>query len=122
MQERFSCPTLSLRITYYRIGHGVAPRSHSLAIAQTNWILSRSLETRIGAESDISQVFEVDNILWVRVDILGNRQGENADRLTLTTFHLPIQIIDPLHGLYVADLPKISLGWLTGWRGAESLC
>jgi hypothetical protein len=60
--------------------------------------------------SDISQVFEVDDILWVRMDISGNGQGENAVRITLTTFHLPIQVIDPFHCLYVAYLPKISLG------------
>ena len=110
MHERFFCPTLSLRIAYYRLGHGVAPRSHSLAIAQTNQILSRSLKTRIGAESDMSQVFWQADILWIRVDIAGNHQGENAVRLTLTAFQLPMQIINPLHCLCVADLSKISLG------------
>jgi len=29
---------------------------------------------------------EVDDSLWVGVDISGNRQGENAGRLTLTPF------------------------------------
>jgi len=32
--------------------------------------------------SDISQVFEVDDSLWVGVDISGNRQGEYAVRFT----------------------------------------
>ena len=52
------------------------------------------------------------------MDISGNRQGENAVRFTLTTFHLPIQIIDPFHGLYIADFPKISLRLSTrlAWR------
>jgi hypothetical protein len=35
------------------------------------------------AKSDISQVFEVDDILWVRVDISGKRQGENAGTFTM---------------------------------------
>ena len=52
----------------------------------------------------------MDDILGVLRDIQGNRQGENAVRFTLTTFHLPVQIIDPFHGLYIADFPKISLG------------
>ena len=60
--------------------------------------------------SDISQVFEVDDILGVLKDIQGNRQGENGFRITLTTSHLPVQVIDPFHGLYVADFPKVSFG------------
>jgi len=60
--------------------------------------------------SDISQVFGVDDISRFWIDISGNRQGESAGSATLTTFHLPIQIIDPFHGLYIADFPKISLG------------
>ena len=62
------------------------------------------------AWSDISQVFGLADILWVLRDIQGNRQGENAVRVTLTAFPLTIEIIDPLHGLYIADFPKISLG------------
>ena len=61
-------------------------------------------------QSDLSQVFRMDDILGVLKDIRGNRQGENAVPVTLTSFHLPVQIIDPFHGLYVADFPKISLG------------
>ena len=52
----------------------------------------------------------MDDILGALEDIQGNRQGENAVPVTLTSFHLPVQIIDPFHGLYVADFPKISLG------------
>jgi hypothetical protein len=60
--------------------------------------------------SDISQVFGVDDILWVLKDIPSNRQGETAVRFTLTASPLSIEIIDPFHGLYIADFPKISLG------------
>jgi hypothetical protein len=52
----------------------------------------------------------MDDILGVRADISGNRQGENGFRVTLTTFPLTIEVIDPFHGLYIADFPKISLG------------
>ena len=60
--------------------------------------------------SDISQVFRMDDILGVLKEIQGNRQGENAVRVTLTAFPLTIEIIDPFHGLYIADFPKISRG------------
>jgi hypothetical protein len=60
--------------------------------------------------SDISQVFGVDDLLWVLKDIQGNRQGENTVWFTLTASPLTIEIIDPFHGLYIADFPKISLG------------
>jgi hypothetical protein len=39
-------------------------------------------------ESDISQAFSVDDICGFRMNISGNRQGENAGRVTLTTFQL----------------------------------
>ena len=52
----------------------------------------------------------MDDILGVLRDIQGNRQGENTVRFTLTAFPLTIEIIDPFHGLYIADFPKISFG------------
>ena len=60
--------------------------------------------------SDISQVLEMDDILWISKDTQGNRQGENTVRFTLTPSPLTIEFIDPFHGLYIADFPKISLG------------
>jgi hypothetical protein len=38
---------------------------------------------------------------------LRNRQGENTVRFTLIP-HLSIKIIDPFHGLYVADFTQVS--------------
>jgi hypothetical protein len=70
----------------------------------------RSLDKGEGRdESDISQVFSVDDICRFWMDISRNHQGESVVRSTLTAFYLPIQIIDPLHGLYVADLMSLYL-------------
>jgi hypothetical protein len=42
-------------------------------------------------ESDISQALSVDDICRFRMDISGDRKGENTGSVTLTTFNLSIQ-------------------------------